>query len=82
MAIADRARDAVKKAQEAAQKGAEQAREKGQTLALRRRLNAQAEELGHVVFRQHEGETALDAEVERLVGEMRRTRDELEREAA
>jgi hypothetical protein len=82
MAIADRARDAVRKAQEAAQKGAEQAREKGQGLALRRRLNAQAEELGHVVFRQREGEGALDAEVERLVGEMRRTRDEMEREGA
>lgn len=78
MGLADRARDAAKRAQEAAQKGATQAREKGQELALRRRLNALAEELGHIVFRQREGEGGLDAEVDRLVGEMRGVRDELE----
>jgi hypothetical protein len=37
-----------------------------------------AADLGHVVFRQREGEIGLDAEVDRLVGEMRSVRAEIE----
>ena len=38
---------------------------------LRRRWNALAQELGHVVVRQHDGEPGLEPEVERLVAEIR-----------
>jgi hypothetical protein len=76
--LVDKARDAAKRATEAAQKGASEAREKAQELSLKRRLNGLAEDLGHVVFRQRDGETGLDAEVDRLVSEMRAVRAEIE----
>jgi hypothetical protein len=78
MGLVDKARDAAKRASEAAQKGASEARDKAQEVALKRRLNGLAEDLGHVVFRQREGETGLDAEVDRLVSEMRGVRAEIE----
>jgi hypothetical protein len=78
MGLVDKARDAAKRATEAAQKGAGEARDKAQELSLKRRLNALAEDLGHIVFRQREGETGLDAEVDRLVAEMRGVRAEIE----
>jgi hypothetical protein len=78
MGLVDKARDAAKRATDAAQKGAAEARDKAQELTLRRRLNALAEDLGHVVFRQREGETNLDAEIDRLVSEMRGVRAEME----
>jgi hypothetical protein len=78
MGLVDKAREAAKRATEAAQKGASEARDKAQELNLKRRLNALAEELGHVVFRQREGEAGLDAEVDRLVAEMRGVRAEIE----
>lgn len=78
MGLVDKAKDAAKRAQEAAQKGAGEARDKAQELSLKRRLNGLAEDLGHIVFRQREGETGLDAEVDRLVSEMRGVRAEIE----
>jgi hypothetical protein len=69
--ILDKAKETAKKATDAAHKGYEQARHKGQELTLKRKLNALASELGQVVYRQKDGETGLDAEVERLVSEMR-----------
>lgn len=78
MGLVDKARDAAKRASEAAQKGAGEARDKAQELSLRRRMNAFAEELGYVVVRQREGETGLDAEVDRLVSEIRAVRAEIE----
>jgi hypothetical protein len=76
--LVDKARDAAKRATEAAQKGASEARDKALELSLKRRLNGLAEDLGHVVFRQRDGETGLDAEVDRLVSEMRAVRAEIE----
>lgn len=78
MGLVDKAKDAARRAQEAAQKGAGEARDKAQELSLKRRLNGLAEDLGHIVFRQREGETGLDAEVDRLVSEMRGVRAEIE----
>lgn len=78
MGLLDKAKDAAKKGSEVAKKGLEEAKDKGQELTLRRKLNGLAEELGHVVFRQKEGESGLDAEVDRLVSEMRGVRAELE----
>ncbi len=78
MGLADRAREAAKRAADAAQKGAGEARDKAQELTLRRRMNALAEELGYVVVRQRDGETGLDAEVERLASEVRAARAEIE----
>lgn len=76
MAFVDDVRDYAKRAGEAAKKGAETARDRAQGLTLKRRENALAADLGHIVFRQREGETGLDAEVDRLVAEMRGTRAE------
>ena len=78
MGLVDKARDAAKKAAEAAQKGAGEARDKAQELGLRRKMNALAEDLGHVVVRQRDGESGLDAEVDRLVSEIRAARAEIE----
>jgi hypothetical protein len=78
MGLVDKARDAAKRATEAATTAANDARDKAQELGLRRKMNGQAEELGHVVVRQRDGETGLDAEVDRLVSEIRATRAEIE----
>jgi hypothetical protein len=45
---------------------------------LKRKVNALAEELGHVTYRQHDGLTDLEGEVNRLVGEMRALYVEIE----
>ena len=47
-------------------------------MSLKRRLSALAEDLGQVVFRQRQGEAGLDAEVDRLVSEMRAVDAEIE----
>ena len=77
MGLVDTAREAGKKAADAARRGAGEARDKASELSLRRRLNGQAEELGHVVVRQRDGEAGLDAEIDRLVSEIRATRAEM-----
>jgi hypothetical protein len=66
------------KAVSAGKKGVSQAKEKGQELTLRRRLNALAADLGQVVYRQRQGEGGLDAEVDRLVSEMRGVNAEID----
>lgn len=78
MGLVDKAREAAKRASDAAQKGATEAREKAQELSLKRRLNSLAEDLGQVVYRQREGEAGLDAEIDRLVSEMRGVRAEID----
>ena len=78
MGLVDKAREAAKRAGDAAQKGASEARDKAQEMSLKRRMNALAEDLGHVVVRQRDGEVGLDAEVDRLVSEVRAARAELE----
>lgn len=77
MGLVDKAKDAARRAADVAQKGAEEARDKAQELGLKRRSNALAEELGHVVVRQHDGEPGLEPEVERLVAEIRAVRAEI-----
>ena len=77
MSLLDKAKGAAKKAGEAASKGLEEAKEKGQELTLKRRYNSLAEELGEVVYRQKEGVMGLDGEVDRLVGEMRGVKAEI-----
>ena len=77
MGRVDKAKEAAKRAADVAQKGAEDARDKAQEMSLKRRQNALAEELGHVVVRQHEGEAGLDGEVERLVQEIRAVKAEI-----
>lgn len=77
MGLVDRSKDAARRAADVAQKGAEQARDRAQELGLRRRWNALAQELGHVVVRQHDGEPGLEPEVERLVTEIRAVRAEI-----
>ncbi len=77
MGLVDTARDAARKAADAARRGAGEARDRATGMSLRRRLNGQAEELGHVVVRQRDGEAGLDAEIDRLVSEIRATRAEI-----
>jgi len=45
---------------------------------LQRKLNATAEELGHVVYRQHRGMEGLEGEVDRLVSEMKALHSEID----
>jgi hypothetical protein len=71
-------REFARRAGDTAKKGTAAARGKSQELTLKRRLNALAADLGHIVFRQREGETGLDAEIDRLVSEMRGVRAEME----
>jgi hypothetical protein len=77
MGVVDTARDAARRAADAALRGAGEARDRATGMGLRRRLNGQAEELGHVVVRQRDGEAGLDAEIDRLVSEIRATRAEI-----
>jgi hypothetical protein len=78
MGFGDQVRTYAKRAGDAIKRGAGAARGKAQELTLKRRLNALAADLGQIVFRQREGETGLDAEIDRLVSEMRGVRAELE----
>lgn len=74
----ERAREQVAKASEAAKASADQAKLQGQGLMLKRKFDALAKDLGQIVFRQREGEGGLDVEIDRLVGEMRGVRAELD----
>lgn len=78
MGLVDKAKEAAKRGVDASKKGANEAREKAHELSLKRRFSALAEDLGQVVFRQRQGEAGLDAEVERLVSEMRAVDAEIE----
>jgi hypothetical protein len=66
------------RARETAERLAEGAKQKGRELALQRKLDGLAKDLGELVFRQKEGESGLDAEIERLISEMRGARSELD----
>jgi hypothetical protein len=78
MAFVDEVRGYAKRAGDAVKRGASTARGKTQALTLKRRERALAADLGQIVFRQREGETGLDAEIDRLVSEMRGVRAERE----
>lgn len=77
MGFLDKVKDTAQKGMDAAQKGAAEAREKANEVALKRKLNSAAEDLGHLIFRQREGEEGLHEEIERAVEEMRRISAEL-----
>ncbi len=77
MGLLDKAVDAAKKVADAAQEGLSEAKDKGQSLVLRRKVNALAEEIGHIVLRQKGGESGLDGEIDRLVGEVRAAEAEI-----
>ncbi|MDX6645351.1 MAG: hypothetical protein QOK40_1078 [Miltoncostaeaceae bacterium] len=74
----DKAREAAQKLGESAQKLGETARDKTREIALQRKFDALAKDVGDLVFRQREGESGLDAEIERLVSEMRGVRSEMD----
>lgn len=78
MAFVDDVRGYAKHAGDSVKRGAGRARDKTQALTLKRRESALAADLGQLVFRQREGETGLDAEIDRLVSEMRGVRAERE----
>jgi len=77
MGILDKAVDAAKKVAETAQEGLSEAKDKGQSVVLKRKVNGFAEEIGHLVIRQKGGEAGLDAEIDRLVGEVRAVEAEI-----
>lgn len=77
MGLLDKAADAAKKLADAAQEGLSEAKDKGQEMVLKRKINGYAEEIGHLVVRQKGGESGLDAEVDRLVGEIRAAEAEI-----
>ena len=76
----DKAREAAQRLGEAAQKLGEQARDKTHEVALQRKFDGLAKDVGELVFRQRQGESGLDAEVDRLISEMRGVRSELDAE--
>ena len=78
MGFTDKAKDLAAKTADAAQKGAKDARDMGEKLMLQRKLNDTAEELGHVVYRQHQGMRGLEDEVNRLVSEMKALQAEID----
>jgi hypothetical protein len=78
VAIVDDVRDYAKKAGDAVKRGAGTARKRTQEASLKRRQKGLAADLGQIVFRQREGETGLDAEIDRLLSEMRAVRAEIE----
>ena len=78
MGLMDKAKEAAKAAEAVARSAASDARDKGDELMLKRKVNSLAEELGHVTYRQHDGLTDLEGEVNRLVGEMRALYVEIE----
>jgi ribosomal protein L27 len=78
MGLVDKAKEAANRAIDAAQKGAEEARDKAQELGLKRRQNALAQDLGYLVVRQRGGESGLDAEIDRRVGEVQAVLAEIE----
>ncbi|HTI35136.1 MAG TPA: hypothetical protein VL422_15775 [Miltoncostaea sp.] len=78
MGLVDKAKDAAKRAADAAQKGAGEARDKAQEMSLKRRQNALAQDLGYLVARQRGGESGLDAEIDRMVGEIKAVQAEID----
>jgi DNA anti-recombination protein RmuC len=70
MGFTDKLKETAQKSKDAAQKGLGDAREKASEMTLKRRFNGLAEELGTLEFRRRRGESALEAEIERVVGEM------------
>lgn len=80
MGFMDKVRDTAQKGVDAAQKGMGEARERASELALKRRFNGLAEELGTLCFRQREGEVGLEPEIERVTAEMREVVAQLDAE--
>lgn len=78
MGFTDKAKELANKTADAAKKGAGDARDMGEKLLLQRKQNAVAEELGHVVYRQHQGMRGLEGEVDRLVAEMKALQAEID----
>jgi hypothetical protein len=78
MGLVDKAKDAAKVAAGAAQKGLDDVKDAGQLYGLRRSQGTLTDQLGNVVFRQHEGEAGLESEVNRLVEEIRAVKAEIE----
>lgn len=77
MGLMDKAKEAAKAAAEAAQKGLDEAKDAGQSFQLKRKLAGLAEEVGETVYRQREGESGLDGDVDRLIEEMRAVKAEI-----
>jgi hypothetical protein len=78
MSFTDDVRDYAKRAGDTAKKGVDAVRDKGHEITLKRRQTALAADLGNIVFRQREGETGLDAEIDRLTSELRGVQAEID----
>jgi hypothetical protein len=75
MGLIDRARRVAAQSLNGALSGA---KDRGQAFTLQRRFNGLAEILGQVTFRARSGEAGLDAEIDRLVGEMTQLKAEMD----
>lgn len=78
MGFLDKVKDTAQKGMDAAQKGATEARDKANEMSLKRKLNAAAEDLGHLVYRQRSGEEGLEHDIDRAISEMRGISAELD----
>ncbi len=78
MGFLDKAKETAKKVADSAQDAVGDAKEKGQELLLKRKINGWAEEIGHLVLRQKAGESGLDDEIDKLVSEVRAAEAEID----
>ena len=71
MGLSDKAVDAAKKVADVAQAGVAGAKGKLHTVSLNKKIKGLSGQIGVLVVRQKNGEAGLDAEIDRLIGEVR-----------
>lgn len=78
MGLVDDVRGYAARAGDAIKQGAGAAKDRAREMSLGRKRSALSADLGQIVYRQREGETGLDAEIERLTAEIRAVDAEIE----
>jgi len=79
MSLLDKVKETVQKGAEKAKEGVKAGQEKIETVKLERKISELKTELGGVVYDQRSGKAAdnADAEIERIVGEIKAAEEEL-----
>ena len=79
MSLLDKVKETAQKGAEKAKEGVKAGQEKIETAKLERKISELKTELGAVVYDQRSGKAAdnADAEIERIVGEIKATEEEL-----
>ena len=79
MSLLDKVKETAQKGAEKAKEGVKAGQEKIETVKLERKISELKTELGGVVYDQRSGKAAdnADAEIERIVGEIKAAEEEL-----